>query len=135
VIHSRRGNPARDLSRSRQQVFQRSSALSSWSAARAAGQAEVTGQFKRGAVSGGNVLLINAKAMVNNGTIRANGGAGAARGFGTNPGGGQAIVNTGSAITGSGSITATGGAGGAGTGTGAAGTSGAAGTVFQTVWS
>lgn len=41
-----------------------------------------------GGGAGGNVLVVVARTIVNAGTIRANGGAGAARGFGTNPGGG-----------------------------------------------
>ena len=92
-----------------------------------------------GGGGGGGVLLICARTVVNNGTIRAKGGDGANRGYGTNPGGGGGgggglvIVNY---LLYSGTQpTAPGGAAGTGLGTGVAGSAGSAGTVIMNVLS
>lgn len=92
-----------------------------------------------GGGAGGTATLINANTIVNNGTISANGGAGAAGGLnncggGGGGGGGPVIINTAS-LTGSGSVTSTGGAAGtAGGGSGLIGTAGGAGPVITNTW-
>ena len=87
---------------------------------------------------GGTPLLINARIVVNNGTISADGGKGATPasgncGGGGGGGGGPVIVNT-TSYTGS-QPTSNGGAAGSGVGTGTAGSAGNAGNVFVNTWS
>lgn len=91
-----------------------------------------------GGGTGGNVLIINARTVINNGTITATGGAGFSTttgntGGGGGGGGGLVIVNT-TSFTGT-TPTAAGGAGGTKTGTGTNGTAGTTGTVSVLVWS
>jgi hypothetical protein len=101
----------------------------------ASGGGDATPTHGGGGGSGGNILVVVARTISNSGTIRANGGAGAARGFGTNPGGGGGggggaviIVSTSTSV--GGTVTAAGGTFGAGAGTGVNGVAGSAGTVI-----
>lgn len=92
-----------------------------------------------GGGAGGCVVFINAKAIINNGTIEAKGGNGASpvagnRGGGGGGGGGWILLNS-QSYTGSGSTNVSGGTGGTKTGTGVNGTDGSPGTVFNNVWS
>ncbi len=90
-----------------------------------------------GGGSGGGFLIINARAVINNGTISANGGNGVNASNvntagGGGGGGGTAIVNT-ESFAGN-TPTATGGTAGTGNGTGAAGVAGTTGQVRVNVW-
>lgn len=90
-----------------------------------------------GGGAGGGVLLINARTVINNGTISANGGAGRSTavgntGGGGGGGGGVVIVNT-TSFTGT-TPTATGGNGGTKTGTGVNGTAGTTGRILVNTW-
>lgn len=93
-----------------------------------------------GSGAGGNVLIINARSLVNNGAIRSRGGNGGATtnsgsGGGGGGGGGCVLVNTIIASSGSGTVDANGGTGGtAPAGGGANGSTGTAGAVRLMVW-
>lgn len=91
-----------------------------------------------GGGGGAGVGIINAKTIVNGGTIKANGGNGAAgvaanAGGGAGGAGGALLINTVS-YTNTGTVTANGGTGGAGAGTGTAGGTGSNGPVIVTQW-
>lgn len=92
-----------------------------------------------GGGGGGGCIVINARAIVNNGTVTANGGNGGTPstgncGGGGGGGGGPVFINTGSAVTGSGTVTNAGGSAGTGVGSGLAGAAGQAGHQQIIVW-
>jgi uncharacterized protein YceK len=86
---------------------------------------------------GGGVLVLAAKTLTINGTIRANGGNGGNSTTGNTAGGGGggggALLVTYNTKTGSGALQANGGTGGTKTGTGVAGVNGSAGKVIEVV--
>lgn len=92
-----------------------------------------------GGGQGGGGVIINAKALVNNGAIQANGGNGAPGQAGNAAGGGgggagAVLLNLGAVAAGTGAVVAAGGAGGTGVGTGQAGVIGGAGSILTRVW-
>lgn len=91
-----------------------------------------------GGGSSGGIVLINAPAINNQGTIQALGGNGANgvagnAGGGGGGGGGVVVLNTRSALVGNAPLV-TGGTGGTKAGTGANGSNGSTGTIFANVW-
>lgn len=93
-----------------------------------------------GGGGGGGIVVIWAKAVANNGTISARGGAGGNAtagncGGGGGGGGGIVVLYTLSAISGTGTTTVAGGAAGTGTGTGTAGSAGSTGLYANVVLS
>jgi len=91
-----------------------------------------------GGGSGAGVMVLAAKALTIDGTVRADGGTGGqsnggglADGGAGGGGGGGCIVLVYNSLTNTGTLTAKGGAGGAAQGTGNAGVAGSAGTIIQ----
>lgn len=91
-----------------------------------------------GAGQGGGICLINARRIINNGTIRAKGGNGftptAGNTGGGGAGGGGVVLINSTEYTGTGTLDASAGVPGNGIGTGTAGAAGTAGQVRNNVW-